>query len=160
MPLVAGGPYHGAQAGEGTLDVGPGGGFLQVPPRVVEQVVDFLFQRPGLERQSCHRGVRGADEYSAAPGDGEQDPAVVGLRHHDGGLARQERAVEHDVGALAGRNQGRAPGSSSRRISSALTPEAFTTVLVVTVNSSPVSRSRAIAPASRPPWRVKAVTGK
>ena len=57
---------QGTQTGESALDVGPGRGLLQVAPRVIEQVVDFLFQRPGLERQGCHLRVSGANKHPPA----------------------------------------------------------------------------------------------
>ena len=52
------------------------------------------------------RRVGRPDDHAPVPGNREQHAPVDGVRHHDGGVAGQERAVEHDVHALAGGDHG------------------------------------------------------
>ena len=72
-----------------------------------------------LERRRVDRRVGRADQRVAVPRDREQHAAVAGVRHHDRAVARQERAIEDEMNALARRDQRRRrpgrPGGAPRR---------------------------------------------
>ena len=56
------------------------------------------------------RRVGRADQRVPVPRDGEHHAAVARVRHHDGAVAGQERLREHEVDALARRDQRRRVG--------------------------------------------------
>lgn len=103
------GVFHGdegAEAGVDAEDIGGGGIAREVAGGVGHEELDFVRQGAGLERGVVHRGVGGADDDAAVPGDGEEDAAVVGLGDHDGGVAGEELAGEDEVDALTGGDDG------------------------------------------------------
>ena len=99
-----------ADTGEDAEHVGARGRLGEVERGGLQDKVDLLLHRDGFERGLRHRRIGGADNGVAMPRDGEHDAAVAGVRHHDGVIARQEPAVENQVDALAGSDDGRDGG--------------------------------------------------
>ena len=63
------------------------------------------WQRPRLERWRRNRRVGGADERVTVPRNREHHAAVRRVRHHDRRVGRQKGVVEHQMNALARRDQ-------------------------------------------------------
>jgi hypothetical protein len=78
---------------------------VEVAGGVGQQEINLLRQGTRFEVSSRHRGVGGADDGPAMPGNREQHAAIVGMRDHDGAVSGEERAVQHKVHALAGGNK-------------------------------------------------------
>ena len=124
---------------------------VQVERRGLQDELDLLLQRHRLQRGLRNRRVGGAHHRVAVPRDGEHHAPVAGVRHHDGVVAGQERSVEHQVDALAGRDHRlRRRGRPARRTSSVNGPVALITTLARASNSSPVSASRKRTPSTKP----------
>ncbi|MNL02291.1 hypothetical protein D3C87_1227920 [compost metagenome] len=95
-------PQPGPDAGH----VGARGVAGQVACRRLQDEIDVVGARAGLQRQVVARRVGGADDGVAVPGHDEQHPAVIGLRNQDRPVAGQEAARDGQVHALARRHHG------------------------------------------------------
>ena len=89
-------------AGEDAQHIGRGGMAGEVAGGVRQQEIDLLRKGSRFEGGRRYRGVGGADNGPAVPGDREQHPPIVGMRHHDGAVAGEKRAVQHEMHTLAG----------------------------------------------------------
>ena len=78
----------------------------------------------GSQRSGLNQRIRGSHKRIAMPGDGEHDTVAGGVGHHDGGVAVEERPVEHDVRPWLGAIIGVTPGSARRRTESVKGPVA------------------------------------
>ena len=78
------------------------GSWGKVLGRVRENEGDLVGMSLRFNIQIFDRGVGGADDDPIQPGDGEQDPAVVRVGHHDGRLAAEERPIQNHVHAATG----------------------------------------------------------
>ena len=67
----------------------------------------LLHGATGSSERRGDRRIGGADQRMAMPGNGEHHAAIAGVRHHDGAIAGQKRAVEHQVHSLARRDHRR-----------------------------------------------------
>ena len=92
-------------SGEDAEDVGSGRFLLQVKTRGFQHEFDFLIEGDGFQRCLFHRRIGRADQRVAMPGNGEHDAPIFGVRHQDGIVARQKRAVQHQMRALARRDE-------------------------------------------------------
>ena len=77
---------------------------VEVEPGGLQHERHLALERPRLEHRGLDRGVGRADDRMSVPRNGEHHPAVLGVRHHDGGVAREKRAVEDQVDTLARRD--------------------------------------------------------
>ncbi|HMP33955.1 MAG TPA: hypothetical protein PKC67_06345 [Kiritimatiellia bacterium] len=82
---------------------------------MVEEVVDLGVERLRIVVDGVARGVGGAEEHAAVPGNGEEDTAVGGLGDHQGGRATEDGGVEDEVDALAGGDARRGGGGVEPR---------------------------------------------
>ena len=71
---------------------------------MLQHKFNLLFEGFRLQFRRVDRRIRCAYHHLAVPRYGEQNAAIVGVRHHDGTVARQKVLVEHQVDALARRN--------------------------------------------------------
>ena len=94
-------PQQRSEAGEGAQDVLNLWFAREVTRGVLEQIGHLGSVGSGLSAGVVDRLIGGAQKDTAQPGDGEENPTIVGLGDHHGGLAGQERAVEDDVRATA-----------------------------------------------------------
>ena len=67
---------------------------------VLHQKIDLSGQRLWFEGRSRHGDIRGADQHAIVPRDCEHHAAIARARDHQRGVARQETAIQHDVGTL------------------------------------------------------------
>ena len=94
-------------ADEDAEHVGTRRRLVQVPARGLEDEVDLPVERPWLEGGRVDRRVGRTDQRVLVPRDGEHHAPVARVRHHDRAVARQERPIEHEMDALARRDQRR-----------------------------------------------------
>ncbi len=76
-----------------------------------EEEVHLLFLGNRFQSGVIHRSIGGAHNHHVVPRNREEDPAVVGVWHHDGGGATQESPGENQMDPLA-----RLDHPASRRI--------------------------------------------
>ena len=89
------------QAGKHTQHIGTFRVSIHVAPGVLEDKLDLPVERSRFQRGFVQRRVRGAHNHPVVPRHCKQHAAIVGVRHHDCGIAGQKRLVEHQVHALA-----------------------------------------------------------
>ncbi len=98
------GLYEGADTGVDAEDVSAGGRMAEVLGGGFEDEVDFFFEGARLVDGLGNGCVGGSDDGVIVPGNGEEDTAIAGARHHEGAVSAEEGFVEDEMNALAGRN--------------------------------------------------------
>ena len=77
---------------------------------IPQNETDLFLERARFQFSLLHRRVGGPDKDLAVPRNDEEDPAVIGMGHHDRRIALKKFAVKNEMHALAWLNRTRGTG--------------------------------------------------